>query len=98
LRETLLALIIKAASELNLQLENKIPVERGVDAPLYGQNGVLDSVGLVSLVVEVEQAIEDETGVSITLANEGAMSQKRSPFGSIGALVEYAESLIRAGV
>jgi acyl carrier protein len=91
-------LIIKAASELNLQLENKIPVERGVDAPLYGQNGVLDSVGLVSLVVEVEQAIEDETGVSITLANEGAMSQKRSPFGSIGALVEYAESLIRAGV
>lgn len=98
MRETLLALIIKAASELNLQLENKIPVERGVDAPLYGQNGVLDSVGLVSLVVEVEQAIEDETGVSITLANEGAMSQKRSPFGSIGALVEYAESLIRAGV
>jgi len=98
LRETLLALVIKAASELNLQLENKIPVERGVDAPLYGQNGVLDSVGLVSLVVEVEQAIDDETGVSITLANEGAMSQKRSPFGSIGALVEYAESLIRAGV
>ena len=98
MRETLLALVIKAASELNLQLENKIPVERGVDAPLYGQNGVLDSVGLVSLVVAVEQAIEDETGVSITLANEGAMSQKRSPFGSIGALVEYAESLIRAGV
>jgi len=98
LRETLLALIIKAASELNLQLENKIPVERGVDAPLYGQNGVLDSVGLVSLLVAVEQAIEDETGVSITLANERAMSQKRSPFGSIGALVEYAESLIRAGV
>ena len=98
MRETLLALIIKAASELNLQLENKIPVERGVDAPLYGQNGVLDSVGLVSLLVAVEQAIEDETGVSITLANERAMSQKRSPFGSIGALVEYAESLIRAGV
>ena len=97
MKETLLALIVKAASELNLQLEYKIPVERGVEAPLYGQNGVLDSIGLVSLLAAVEQAIEDETGVSITLANERAMSQKRSPFQTIGSLVEYVARLMRNG-
>ena len=98
MKDKLLTLVIQAANELNRQLENKIAVERGVDAPLYGQDGVLDSLGLVSLVVAVEQAIEDEAGVSISLADGRAMSQKRSPFATIGTLIEYAENLIQAHV
>jgi len=97
-RDKILSLIIEAANELNQQLENKIPIDRGADAPLYGQDGVLDSLGLVSLVVSVEQAIEDQNGARITLADESAMSQNRSPFRTIGSLAEYAERLIQKGV
>ena len=64
------------------------------DTVLFGDSGLLDSVGLVSLIVAIEQEIENELGVSIVLADERAMSQQHSPFRSIGALADYAASLV----
>lgn len=61
---------------------------------LFGESGLLDSVGLVSLIVAIEQEIENDLGVSIVLADERAMSQKNSPFRSIGALADYAATLV----
>lgn len=63
---------------------------------LFGESGLLDSVGLVSLIVAVEQEIENDLGISIVLADERAMSQKNSPFRSIGALADYAATLAAA--
>jgi acyl carrier protein len=88
--DKILKLVIAQAEELNEQLDNKIPVESGVDAHLFGGDaGILDSITLVTLIVEVEQSIEDEIGASIILADEKAMSQKNSPFATIGALTDY---------
>ncbi len=61
---------------------------------LIGQEAILDSLGLVSLVVEVEQRLTDDLGLTLILADERAMSQKRSPFRSIGALADYICDLI----
>ena len=69
------------------QIENP---ELGADVVLFGRQGFLDSAALVNVVVAVEEAIEDELDVSVTLADERAMSYKRNPFRSIGALAEYA--------
>ena len=96
MNKKLVALVINIANELNEQLENKIPVELGINAPLYGCEGSVDSLGLVSLIVDVEQGIEDEFGISLVLADEKAMSQKRSPFRTIGTLVDYADRLIHS--
>lgn len=63
---------------------------------LFGESGLLDSVGLVSLIVAIEQEIENDLNVSIVLADERAMSQKNSPFRSIGALADYAATLVAA--
>jgi acyl carrier protein len=91
----ILALITQIANEFNEQLEFKIDLKRGVDAPLFGYDGVLDSLGLVSFVVAVEQAIESEFGITLTVADEKAMSQEHSPFRTIGALVDYVEDLMK---
>jgi acyl carrier protein len=64
------------------------------ETPLFGREGVLDSIGLVTLVVAVEQAIEDRYGVSVSLADDKAFSQKNSPFQSVTTLAEYAAQLI----
>jgi acyl carrier protein len=64
--------------------------------PLFGQNGILDSLGSVMLVVALEQAIADEFGVSISLADERAMSQRHSPYCTFGSLAEYASQVIQA--
>jgi acyl carrier protein len=61
---------------------------------LYGEDGILDSLALVSLVVSVEQSVEDQFGMSITLANRQTMSQARSPFRSVQTLSEYTLQLI----
>ncbi len=63
---------------------------------LFGESGLLDSVGLVSLVVAVEQTIEDEFGVIVSLADERAMSQKKSPYRTIATLAAYAQKLLDA--
>jgi acyl carrier protein len=95
MKEDLVQLIIKALPDLNGHLEGGIPAELTPDTPLYGQDGMLDSLGLVALVVAVEQAIEDAFSVSVSLADERAMSRTESPYRTIGSLAEYAGSLIQ---
>ena len=66
----------------------------GEETRLIGHEAILDSLGLVSLVVEVEQHLADDLEVTLILADERAMSQKRSPFRSIGALADYVCDLV----
>jgi D-alanine--poly(phosphoribitol) ligase subunit 2 len=87
-------LIIKHVQELSLEQDIAIPDRLEEQTTLFGQNGLLDSLGLVSLVVNVEQAIEDEYGTSISLTDEKAMSQKNSPYRTIGSLAYYIQSVL----
>ena len=61
---------------------------------LFGPSALLDSSALVSLLVEVEQQINDTAGTEIVLVDERAMSQKRSPFRNIGTLADYVWMLL----
>jgi D-alanine--poly(phosphoribitol) ligase subunit 2 len=87
-------LITSAVADFNEQAQNKIDLKQGSDAPLFGQKGVLSSLELVSLTIALEQELEDQLSVSVTLANERAMSQKNSPFRTLGSLIAYAEELV----
>jgi acyl carrier protein len=84
--------------EVNANLAVKVPLELGREAPLYGRGGVLDSLSLVSLVIALEQAIQDKFGATIALADERAMSQERSPYRTVGSLVDYALALLQEHV
>ena len=61
---------------------------------LFGETGLLDSVGLVSLIVAVEQEVEDDLGATIMLADERAMSQSSSPYRTVETLARYASQLV----
>jgi acyl carrier protein len=92
--EDLLALVKGCAREIAEQEELTLPSEIGPDTPLFGKKGLFDSIGLVGLVVSVEEAIENTYGVAVSLADEKAMSHSKSPFRSIGSLAEYASRLV----
>ena len=92
--QELLNLIKTCTHEICEQDNIQIPDDLGPDTRLFGKNGLFDSMGLVSLVVAVEQNIEDQYDVAVSLANQEAMSQKRSPFLSVGSLAEYANQLL----
>jgi len=95
MHEKILKLIIAQVEELNEQLDFKVPVELEADAPLFGgDKGILNSISLVTLIVAIEQSIEDEFETSLVLADEKAMSQKNSPFLTIGSLADYIVLLL----
>ncbi len=48
-------------------------------------------LGLVNLIVLVEEKIQQRFGVGITLVDERAMSQSKSPFRTLGSLAEFVE-------
>lgn len=93
--ERLHALIARCAREVAELQEAPVAVDLAPETRLFGREGLFDSIGLVSLIVMVEQAIEEEFEAVVTLADERAMSQKRSPFLTIGSLADYADRLIR---
>jgi acyl carrier protein len=63
------------------------------DTPLIGSGRVLDSLGLVNLLVDIETAMLDEN-IEISLTSENAMSSKISPFRTIGSLCRFIENQI----
>lgn len=64
---------------------------------LLGREAVLDSLGLVRLILEVEERLAEAHDLNVTLADERAMSQARSPFRSVATLVDYIVELSSEG-
>ena len=87
-------LIYVTLDEYNEHVSDELQLEKSSDTKLFGQGSSLDSLGLINLVVAVEQNIEDEFDVEITLADVRAMSQENSPFRTVGSLTDYIEMLL----
>jgi acyl carrier protein len=87
----------KEAYEIVLAALNEVFVQNGTAAPaglseetiLVGADPVLDSLGVVQLIVEVERLVEEQHAVAVTLANDKAMSAKNSPFRTVGVLADH---------
>ena len=65
------------------------PMDMTASTPIWGPGAVLDSAGLVSVVIEIESRVRETYGIDVTLADEHAFSQKRSPFRNVQTLAEY---------
>lgn len=89
-------IVYGAVRELNEQMES---AEQRIallpESALFGREGRLDSLGLVNLIVLAEHRIEDAFGVTITLADERAMSLEKSPFRTIATFAEYVDTLLK---
>ncbi len=93
-RDNIENIIKNSVEEMNEQLPGDQQLNYSPEAVLFGSGGNLDSLGLVSLLVIIEQNIEEEFDTNITIADEKAMSQKNSPFRTVSALIDYIELLL----
>ncbi len=97
MKNKVISIIIDALKELAADFEND-NIENIADTDgetiLYGMDGILESIELVSLIADLEEIIFDEFGRDITLADEKAMSQNNSPFRTVNSLSDYIESLL----
>jgi|TARA_B100001105_G_scaffold254435_1_gene250281 acyl carrier protein len=86
--------IYKSIDEVNSQMSKDEQLIKSPDTVLYGESSSIDSIGLINIIVTVEQNIEDDFEKSITLADQKAMSQKQSPFKTVESLAKYIQILI----
>jgi D-alanine--poly(phosphoribitol) ligase subunit 2 len=82
--------IYETIDELNDQLGDDAQIKKSPETLLFGEQGCLDSLGLVNLVSTAEQKLEEALNVSIPLADDRALTQEQSPFQSVNALIQYA--------
>jgi len=94
-KDQIIECVYEAIDDVNERQPADGKLEKTPETRLFGRHSKLDSLGLVSLVVAVEESLQDRLGVSVTLADERAMSQRRSPFLSVHSLADYIEHLLQ---
>ena len=94
MQEKIEKIIIDTLKELNEELENDAFLNPNSKTKLYGGDGAMDSLALVSFIADLEDKISDKFEKDIILADEKAMSAKTSPFRNIESLTSYIKSLL----
>ena len=87
-------IVLHALETLN---DERDPDDKLVVTPrtrLFGADAELDSLALVSVIVDVEEAVSTAAGRTIALTDDRAMSQDVSPFTDARALTAYVVKLL----
>lgn len=87
------AIVCDCLTTLNMSRRSGEQLSVSATAAIFGDASPLDSLGLVTLLIEIEERLADR-GVTITLADARALSQTRSPFRDVPALVAYLQELL----
>ena len=69
-KEKIIQVIFDAIDEINERYPEDQRLSKSVDTVLTGDSGVLDSLGLVSFVIAVEERIQYDLGKTICPADE----------------------------
>ena len=65
-------------------------------ADIFGGDSSLDSLGLVALLLDIEDGLAD-AGLGVSLNSEDAMSRRHTPFRSVSTLVDYIVAQLSDG-
>jgi hypothetical protein len=61
---------------------------------IYGPDNGINSLSLVRLIVDIEEAVLNNSGKFIVLADDRSLSMKNSPFLSVETLTSYVNTLV----
>jgi len=81
--------IYQTIGELNDQLpeEERLPASR--DTVLMGEKGRLDSLGLINLLVGVEDRLATTLGRRVMVFDETLLADPEGPLSTVGALADH---------
>lgn len=90
-RDEALRMVLDALERLNEELDT--PIEVGPHTRLFGADAVIDSLSLVSIIVDVEADVSDALGIPVSLTDDRAINQPVSPFTDPETLAAYIVTL-----
>lgn len=88
-KNTILDIVINQVRELNETLPQEQQFEVNENTTLFGNGSSIDSLSLVSIIVDLEMLFSTEHGHDISLTDDRAMAREKSPFTNISTLVDY---------
>ncbi len=94
MKEKILEIIFSSLNERNEEREEQDQFNVNEETVLFGADGVLDSLDLVSTIVDIEGALSDEFGRKLSLSDDKAMSAEPIPFTSVSTLSEYILTIL----
>jgi len=95
MRKRIVNVIIESLKEVYTTFEDLEFEEPTSDTQIFGFQGQLDSLGLVTLIVIIEGKILKELDRGVVIASEKAISQSSSPFKSVQSLAGYIENIMK---
>jgi len=87
-------LIIETLNELNEGLPDEEKIAVTTQTELFGPKAQIDSLSLVSLIVNIESKICNELNHDISLTDDRAMTRAESPFLNFQTLKNYILELV----
>jgi acyl carrier protein len=95
-RTQILTLIFNRLRALGEELGKPALVQATEQTRLFGDKADLDSMGLVTLIADLEYDVQKQFSRSVSLVDEKAMSRLTSPFRRVDYLADYLVELLNA--
>lgn len=92
-KEEVLALIYQAMESLNEEFPDDQQIPLAPDTKLFGADATIDSLSLVSVIIDVESSASDALGFPVVLTDDRAINEAVSPFTDPDALSNYILTL-----
>ena len=82
--------VYKAIDDANQLAPSDAQVIPDLESVLLGEGSVLDSLGLINLIVGVELLLASDLGVEVVLLDEEALINPEGPYRNVRRLVAWA--------
>lgn len=87
-------IIFKVIDELNMLSPPEAQLNKSPTTILLGEGGVLDSLGIINLIVSVEEKLMSDLGLNLILLDEESLSSPEGPYKTIDSFERYICSRI----
>jgi len=87
-------IVINALNNLLTEMPTEQGCEINESTLLLAEGSIIDSLTLVSLIVDIETTFSTDYNIEISLSDDRAMMRDISPFLSVSTLVDYIYELI----
>ena len=93
-KEQIEKIILGSLETINEERDEGGKLKFDSNSKLFGVGCPIDSLSLVSLIVDVETEINSIVENPISLMDDKAVMRKKSPFESVANLTEYIQELL----
>lgn len=87
-------IIFRALNALNQERGADEQIEVSAETPLFGPDAQLNSLELVSVMVDIETMVAEELDQPVSLTDDAAMERDPVPFVKVSTLKNYIHELL----